>query len=199
MLSTAVKMSPKAILRQQELGEIAMENKDFSTAEMAFSQAVNLGKHSIHKHPKIYAGLAESTVSNEDNKNKQSAFKVIEQMQRDFKGNREADLYAAIAATVVHLALGEEEKSACEHDRRRTSVRSNRTHVNPELTLSMAKIYAKLGHDEKSKSLFQNVIKNNHDDDEFLRRVEAALIETGMSETASSMISETREGDHRAQ
>lgn len=192
VLATAVKMSPKAILRQQELGEIAMENKDFSAAEKAFTQAVNLGKHSIHKHPKHYAGLAESTVANEGNKNKQSAFKVIEQMQRDFKGNREADLYAAISTAAVHRSLGEEEKATQSMAIAEQLYDQIGQHINPELTLSMAKINAKLGHDEKAKSLFQTVIKNNHDDDEFLRNVEAALNETGISESASLMISETR-------
>lgn len=192
ILTAAVKISPKAILRQQELGEIAMENKDFNAAEKAFNKAVGLGKHSIHKHPKIYARLAESKVSNDENKDKQSVFKVIEQMQRDFKGNREADLYAAITAATVHRGLDEEEKAIESLLQAENLYDQLETYASSELTLSMAKINAKLGNEEKAKSLFQTVIQNNHDDDEFLRNVEAAFDECGISESASGMISETR-------
>ncbi|MGD8587537.1 MAG: response regulator [Chromatiales bacterium] len=192
VLSVAVKISPKAILRQQELAEIALENKDFDIAEKAFGQAVNLGRFSIHKHPKYYAGLVESKVSNEQTKNKQNAFKVIEQMQREFKGNREAEIYAAITSAAVHRSLGNEEKALASMKTAERLYDQADLQNNPELTLSMAKVNAKLGHDEKAKELFQSVIKNNHDDDEFLRNVRAALDQSGMSESASSMISETK-------
>ena len=192
ILSTAIKISPKAILRQQELGEIALENKDFDTAEKAFGQAVDLGKFSIHKHPKCYAGLAESQVSNEQKKNKQNAFKVIEQMQRDFKGNREADIYAAITSATVHRGLGDEEQALASMQTAERLYDQIGLQNNPELTLSMAKANARLGQEEKAKALFQTAIKNNHDDDEFLRNVETALKDTGLSDAAGTMISETK-------
>ena len=192
VLITALRMSPRAILRQQELGEIAMKNKDFDTAEHAFSQAVKLGKHSIHKHPKIYARLAESKVSNVKNSDKQNAFKVIEQMQKDFKGDREADLYAAISKASVHRGLGEEEQALVSMSQAEQLYDQFGAHNSAEITLSMARVTAQLGNEEKAKYLFQIAIKNNHDDDEFLRNVEAALNESGISESASALISETR-------
>ncbi len=192
VLSTALSMSPRAILRQQELGEIAMENKDFNTAEDAFNQAVNLGKHSIHKHPKIYARLVESKVSNEENNDKQNAFKVIEQMQKEFKGDREADLYAAISKASVHRGLGEEDQALESMARAERLYDHFGAHNNSEITLSMAKINAKMGNEEAAKKLFQTAIKNNHDDDHFLRNVAAALNESGISESAGALISETK-------
>jgi tetratricopeptide (TPR) repeat protein len=192
VLSKAVKLSPKAILRQQELGEIAFENKDYGTAEKAFAQAVDLGRFSIHKHPKAFAGLAQSKVSNEQNKNKQTAFKVIEQMQRDFKGNREAEIYAALTSATVHLGLGDEQMAWASMQTAEQLFDQPGLENHPELSLSMAKVHAKLGQDEKAKALFRIAIKNNHDDDEFLRNVESALHETDLSAAASSMISETK-------
>jgi tetratricopeptide (TPR) repeat protein len=192
VLTAAVKLSPKAILRQQELGEIALANKDFDTAEKAFGQAVNLGRFSVHKHPRYYAGLAQSRVSNEQRKNKKQAFMIIEQMQRDCKGNREAEVYAAITSAAVHRGLGNEEKAQSSLETAQRLYDQIGLQHDPEMTLSMAKINAKLGRDEIAKTLFQSAIKNNHDDDEFLRNVEAALDETGLSESASSMISETK-------
>jgi len=192
VLSAAVKLSPKAILRQKELGELALENKDFETAEKAFGQAVSLGRFSIHKHPKNYAGLVQCKLSNDSGKNGQSAFKVIDQMQRDFKGDKEAEIYAALSNANIHRELGDEKKAAADLQTATRLYDEIDLELNPDLTLSMAKITAKLGQEEKAKSLFQTAIKNNHDDDEFLRDVEAAMKETGLSEAAGMMISETK-------
>ena len=50
-LQKAVDISPKAIRRQRALGELALRNKDGAMAEKALSQAVLLGKNSVHRHP----------------------------------------------------------------------------------------------------------------------------------------------------
>lgn len=192
VLANAIKLSPKAILRQQELGEIAMENKDFNTAEIAFNQAVKLGRHSIHKHPKIYVNLAESKVSNDENKSKIHAFKVIEQMRRDFRGDKEAEVYAALTSTKLHRELGNETKALESMIQAEQLFDEYGAENNPQLTLTMAKLQANLGNEERAKDLFQTTIKNNHDDDEFLRNVEKALNESGMTESASELIATTR-------
>lgn len=192
VLTTAVKISPKAILRQQELGALAMENNDYDTAEAAFRQAVELGKHSIHKHPKLYVGLTESRLSSADEKQKQSAFKIIQQMQREFKGDLETEVYAAITTAMAHRGLGEEEKALESLALAEQLFERFGSHASPDLTLSMAKLNAGFDDEDKAKALFLTVIKNNHDDDEFLREVEAALNASGFAELARELISSTR-------
>lgn len=53
-LIDAVAKSPKAILRQIELGELSAQLNDFQTAEMSFRRAVFLAKHSIYSNSSIY-------------------------------------------------------------------------------------------------------------------------------------------------
>ena len=113
-------------------------------------------------------------------------------MQKEFKGDREADLYAAISKASVHRGLGEEDQALESMARAERLYDHFGAHNNSEITLSMAKINAKMGNEEAAKKLFQTAIKNNHDDDDFLRNVEAALNESGISESAGALISETK-------
>ena len=47
-LQTAVNISPRAVLRQMELGKLALENGDVDVARDAFEQAMRLGRYSCY-------------------------------------------------------------------------------------------------------------------------------------------------------
>lgn len=188
VLAAAVELSPKTILRQRALGEVALKNKDFKNAERAFENAVTLGKFSVYKHPVAYAKLAESKVSNEDNKDKKAALGVIRQMEREFGKDREAQLCAPLFEAMVQEALGDEE--AANQCMEQASQLYERLGLqgNSTLTLEMAKTSARFGDMEKAKALFKHAVRNNHDDDEFLREVEAAYGACGLPESPAELI-----------
>lgn len=62
-LENAARLSPKAILRQQNLGDIAFKNKNFEVAEKAYRWAVNLGKHSCYRRTQDYVNYAEILIN----------------------------------------------------------------------------------------------------------------------------------------
>jgi len=59
-LLDAVQFSPKAILRQTELGRIALKNKHLDVAAKALRKAVSLGRNSCFRLPDNYLNLAKS-------------------------------------------------------------------------------------------------------------------------------------------
>ena len=191
-LAAAVKISPKAILRQNALGEIALENKDYKAAESAFGHAVELGRHSIHKHPKMYTRLVESKISNEECKDKSGTFKLIEQMKREYRGNREAEIYAAMAAATAHRGVGEVDKAMQSMAAAEQLYEQFASDTNPDLTLSLAKLNADFGEEEKAVALYKTAVKNNHDDEEFLRNLETSFTESGLSESVKELVYESR-------
>jgi CheY-like chemotaxis protein len=70
ILEQSVALSSKAILRQQFLGDVALENEDFDVAEKAFKSAVSLGKYSCYRRDKdffTYAHLMIKKMLIEDN------------------------------------------------------------------------------------------------------------------------------------
>ena len=60
ILMAAVEQSPKAILRQTHLAELALRNKDYDTATKAARKAVGLSKNSCHNTPNNYLNLARA-------------------------------------------------------------------------------------------------------------------------------------------
>jgi CheY-like chemotaxis protein/TolA-binding protein len=90
-LIDAVAKSPKAILRQIELGELSAELNDFETSEMSFRRAVFLAKHSIYsdssiyfQHLKSFIGIAkEHELSNRQVDNFKITLKKIQKLFGD--------------------------------------------------------------------------------------------------------------------
>ena len=58
-LEKAVALSPKAVLRQLQLGKVALLNEDYHTAEAAYDQAIKLGRFSCYKNSASYLAFAE--------------------------------------------------------------------------------------------------------------------------------------------
>jgi len=59
ILAAATEISPKAILRQMELGNLALKEKDVGIATKAFKKAVQVGTNSIYQTPSNYTKLAK--------------------------------------------------------------------------------------------------------------------------------------------
>ncbi len=187
-LAQAVSLSPKAVLRQRALGDLAMRNKDHVAAEKAFAQAVTRGKHSVYKHPATYARLIEAQLVNEEHKDKKSCLNLVQQMEREFGRDSEAQLYAAMSEAAAQEALGNGELARQQLEKASQMYDRLGVHGKPELTLAMAKTSARLGEREQAEQLFHKAVRNNHEDEEFLREVEAAFTDTGLSDDPGAMI-----------
>lgn len=58
-LETLTKLTPKLILRQKMLGEVATTNQDYKIAMQAYNAAIRFGKNSCHKSSEEYLELAQ--------------------------------------------------------------------------------------------------------------------------------------------
>lgn len=63
VLEEAVKLSPLAIRRQMQLGQLALDNADFASAAKAYRQAMEQGRNSRFKSPESYLGLAQALLA----------------------------------------------------------------------------------------------------------------------------------------
>lgn len=104
----AIEKSPKAILRQIELGRLSMEMGDYNTAEWAYRKAVFLGKHSVHNHYEItinhlktFLGMAEN--GQLQTKQLDSFQNAVSRAQKRFM--RQADAKAQVYQTEIELYL----------------------------------------------------------------------------------------------
>ncbi len=176
-LQTAAKLSPKAVRRQQWLGEIALQNQDQETAMAAFGKAVKHGRHSVYKHPSAYTNLAKVTAATQQG---EQGLKLLREMKREFQQDPQADLYIATAESEIHEGMGNEEASRASLERAAEIYRGI-DHLNDTgCALEMAKTYQRLGQEEKAVELMQNAACNNHTDDELLNEIKQTMRSVGV-------------------
>lgn len=118
ILMAAVEQSPKAILRQAHLADLALKNKDYDTASKASRRAVNLSKNSCHKNPDNYLNLARSLqeqVLHGGYRDKTYALneiqKALETVRKDFPMDQEIHIRAGVLEGMTLKNQGKEESA----------------------------------------------------------------------------------------
>ncbi|MEJ2455184.1 MAG: response regulator [Candidatus Thiodiazotropha sp.] len=188
-LQAAAEISPKAVRRQQLLGEIALQNQDNDTALAAFGNAVKHGRHSVYKHPSAYANLAKVTASV---KQGDAGLKILRDMKREFVRNPHADLYLATAESEIHEGMGNSDASKASMERAAMIYEELDHHSHTDCSLEMAKAYKRMGMEEKAVDLMQSAAFNNHTDDELLDEIKSTMRAMGLKQETLSSIDEIR-------
>lgn len=112
-LEEAVKVSPKAVLRQMELGKLAYHNQDFPVAESAFRSAIRLARYSCYKSVKNYLSFAKSLqykLSERNNRDSRDgsteAFKVLDEAKIAYRDNPEYVFEATLIESTTFNNIG---------------------------------------------------------------------------------------------
>lgn len=177
MLNEAVKISPKAILRQKALAEVALESSDLDTAEKAYKTVVREGKNSVYRSPSDFGGLAKVYLKKE---NATEAGKVVASMSAEFqKGNGAVQLQAAVIQALVYKETGNSGESAKALDRVMTLYAQNPSNLPTSTALELAEASYALGKGDHGSELLKHVIRNNHEDAQLLEKVKAICAKTG--------------------
>jgi tetratricopeptide (TPR) repeat protein len=190
VLMKAISISPRALLRQRSLGQIAFSNKDFDTAETSFQTAVEQGKHSCFRSPSDYTNLAKAIVHGTT---PERSLNVLDNALKEFPESGNARLQTSIAKSYVHtimnkpqearLALTEAEKIAAELTR----------NLPVELSLELAQAYILTGEEDKGTQIIKQVVSDNHDNEEMLEKVRNVFEETGLTSKGEEIIKTTIE------
>ena len=123
-LEKAIAISPKAVLRQMELGRIAYENGDMLTAEPAFKYSVRLGRYSCHKSAQNYLQFvrsAQSLLNNPKERQAQNkaneAFRALTELKQDFADDKDSLFEASIVESKTYFKMANinEAKRSANH------------------------------------------------------------------------------------
>jgi len=189
VLEKAAGLSPKATLRQRNLGDLAQKNGDDEIAEQAYEMALLKGKHSIYKHPSIFANLARSKAKIRSG---DEGLKVLRRLRKEFPGNRESVLFAAMTETVVHHDMGnvgKAEKTMAEADGIYEELGSK---ASPLVSMGMARACGQLGDQERAKKILRQAVKNNHEEKALLRDIGDTMGDLGLDDDPESMIADIK-------
>lgn len=176
VLLEAVRRSPKAVLRQTELGQVASKNGDLDTATRAFRQAVNLGRHSVHKNADNYLKLADCLVKGigsnpvEDKRSTDEIMKTLYELDTDYKGDKQISMRSLL--TQGSLA----KKQNRTKDAENAAVGANKllqelnSSLAPDVAIEVAEKFQTLGKIDVAKSVLQTCAELYSDNNEVMSK-----------------------------
>jgi CheY-like chemotaxis protein/Flp pilus assembly protein TadD len=188
-LEQAVNLSPKVIRRQQALGDLALINDDLESAEKSFGKAVELGKHSVYNHPSLHTSLASAKTAAGKH---DEALAVIANINKSFEDSEEAKFYALAAEAVVRQDQGDSTAAEERFAAAQQLYASLGDQAPRQAGLEIAKAASKLGKQDQSAEILNAMIRNNHDDDDFIAEATEVYRETGLSEDAERAVNGIR-------
>jgi len=189
VLLDAVKLSPNAPTRQKLLGDTAFKNGALDLAQAAFEKTIKIGEFSPHKTPAAYTSLAKVFT---EQGSPQDALKTLAQSKKEFRYNTEAAIQTAAAESVVYKKMGQDDKAeAAMHEAERL-IGTAAGKVSAEVAIDVADSLLKMGRKDKACSLLQEVVKNNHENIELSKNIEAIFEDHGLVAEGQALIAESR-------
>lgn len=197
-LEKAVEISPKAVLRQMELGKLAYQNESFDVAEEAFEQAIRLGRHSCYKNSRNYLQFAHAVqhhISDDKsraNKNKiDKAFRVIDELRQDYAGETEVMFETSIVEGKTHLSTNNSD-GARQSANRAEELLEQISQPDTDQQLLMTEAYIDTGQHVKAKKLMNKLKADglSGSDSQRLETLEGNLNEIAIREYAADLNSQ---------
>lgn len=190
VLLNAIKLSPNSTARQKALGEAAYKNGELDIAQAAFEKTLKLSEFSPRKSPSVFAGLAKvfSAKNAPDD-----AIKVLAQCKKEFKDNPEAALETAVTESLVYKNMGQTEKAIAAMAAASEIREQLGGKMSASVAMEMARAKFMLGQTEEASALLRDVVKNNHENAEVSRQVQALFESEQLGDVGRALIQESRQ------
>jgi tetratricopeptide (TPR) repeat protein len=189
VLQDAIKLSPNSPTRQKFLGDTAYKNGALDIAQAAFEKTIKIGEFSPHKAPAAYTALAKVF---SDQGSPQDALKTLAQSKKEFRYNTEAAIQTAAAEGVVYQKLGQADKAEAAIQEAERLIEKAAGKFSAEVAIDVADSLFKLGRKDKACGLLQEVVRNNHENAELSKSIEAIFEDHGLVDEGQALIAESR-------
>jgi tetratricopeptide (TPR) repeat protein len=190
VLMKAVSISPRALHRQKNLGEISYRNQDFSTAESSFKAAVEQGKNSCFKSVSDYTNLAKAIVHGDA---PEKSLSVLNDALQEFPDEGDTRLQTIITESFVYAKMNKLQEAHAALAQAQKYVADPTRQIPSAVSLELAQAYMLAGEKEKGAQIIKQVISDHHDDEEMLDRVRLVFSETDMRSRGEEIIESTKE------
>lgn len=188
MLNIGVIKSPKSLIRQRKLAQVAYKNEDLETAQSAFEHAINVGQHSCYKQPDDYNGLAKTLV---DSGHADDAFNIVEKMAKDFKNDSNAEMVAAITKGMVHASKGDKEAAEQCLEGAMELFNQNPQGLSTDIALELTDLCLSAGKEDDANEITKNLVRNHHNDKKLIERTKKIYADAGKSDAGDALIDKT--------
>lgn len=185
ILLAAANISPKSIIRQKEIGKVALKNKDYGTAEDTFKNVIKMGKASYFRSPSDYTGLATVLAEKGD---QDKAFTVLKDLRNEFSGSPDASLQAAMAEGNLYKSINREEDARKAFEEATRIFDDISGNVSTDVAVDVAMSYFSRGEKEKGAQLAKDIIRNNHDNEDIISKMQELFDAMDMQEEGKKLI-----------
>ena len=151
-----------------EIGIIAEENNDFATAERARKRAVSVGKGSVLRESADYTSLARAQINIHATTD---AMKTVGSMETEFEDDLQAKIEATATLCSVYEAAGDKKSSRETLDKSLKLAKKYPQYVTADAGMEIATNCMANDRQDEADSMIESVIKNNHDNDQVLKKV----------------------------
>jgi len=189
ILMEGVERSPRSLLRQRALAELADRNEDFEVTEAARRKAVRIGKGSILREPADYAALARVLVQQESTS---EALRVAQSIASEFEHSPLAKLEAATVTSKVYTALGNEKESADALEDALSIAEQQPELVSANVGMSLARSCLEHKRREDADRIIRQVICDHDDDEAILAQITRLYADAGSGDAIGELIETTR-------
>lgn len=191
-LQMAADVSPHNIVRQRLVGDIALRNKDLLAAEKAYGKVLQRSHGSSLRTVDDFANLSRVQI---DRGNIEGARRQIAELQRNFRGDKQAELAALIAESLCLEKEGTPKKAAAlvdkaivlQHEVRKES-REKAKSLSPRLQVDLAHACFSAGQGEIAHQLMRQAAVENHDDAHLLQQIGVVYEKTGQAEAGQALL-----------
>ena len=193
VLTQAAAYSPRAILRQQALADLAHVNGDRETEEQALRKTLQLSRCSIYRRPADYAQMANIEYTR-GGKGRQKALMTLKEGERAFRNDPVGGCEIAIATCATLMQTGDTAKA------RKVFANAVKYYLDqkddsPSATLSMglARLSFQFGEQESGMDYIRAVISNQHDNSEVITQLHELFKDVGLEEEGRSLVLEIQQ------
>jgi tetratricopeptide (TPR) repeat protein len=184
-----VERSPRSVLRQRALAELADRNEDFELTEAVRRKAVRIGKGSILREPADYAALARVLVQQNSTA---EALRVARSINSEFEHSPLAKLEASTVTSKVYSALGNEKESADALADALSYAEQQPELVSADVGMSLASSCLEHDRREDADRIIRQVICDHDDDEAVLAQITRLYDDAGSGDAISELIETTR-------
>jgi len=191
VLQEAATISPKNTARQRIVGDVAMRNGDFGAAEKAYGKVLERHRGSSLRQIDDYANLSRVLL---DRGNAAGARQVIQELKRDWRGNREGEYAAAVMDGLCLQAEGEPAKARAaveEALRLHEILQAERDPAKPtsdKVAVDLAQACLAVGDNDTAQAIMRRVAAENNENRSVIARIEGVFARSGKEDTGRALL-----------
>jgi tetratricopeptide (TPR) repeat protein len=188
ILERAAKLSPNSVMRQRNLGEIALKLGKTALAEKAFRKSVAVGHFSVVRTPDSHLGLARICGMKNEPK---EALELLTSVQREYN-NPTIRLRTKITEGMVYHESGDYKRARKAGDELGDMLAATNARPAPPICLDMARLMFAVGVKEPPVELLTEMARNNHDNEVLLAEVQEIFEGARMGDEGAKIIADSR-------